>query len=114
MGWLANPDISSLSYRDLIEAPRETVETIGKFIGRAPHFQSPVLPGKVKTVSKTRRDRLLSLSPDSTGIVADRTRFPSVPWREEMRTEDHEWLETQVGDVMDQLGYKRWEQMADV
>ena len=104
-GWLGRPGVTALSYRDLIKSPKETIERIGDVLGEAPHWRDPMLPAKVSTVSQTRRDRLFSLSPDSTGIVADRGRFPTRPWREVMSQDDHEWLEQRVGGLMQQLGY---------
>lgn len=106
-GWLATSGTVSLSYRDLIKSSKAMVERIGNMIDETPDWQDPILPEKVSTVARTRRDRLLSLSPASTGIVADRNRFPMRPWKEEMTEADHVWLESRIGPVMDLLGYKR-------
>lgn len=106
-GWLAKPRVTPIAYRDLINSPEKTVRKLGRAIECEPSLVDPVLPGKVTSITKTRMDRLFSLSPSSTGIIADRSQFPSTPWRHTMTAEDHAWFENRLGGLLDWLGYPR-------
>ncbi len=104
-GWLAQPGILSLGYRELIDDPHGTLDRIGAHIGERPDMREPYLPKKVSSVNRSRLGRLLSRAPASTAIIADAKRYPAQSWNEASTREDAHYLQEIAGSLMERLGY---------
>lgn len=103
--WQDMDGVLMVSYRDLIKAPQATVKMIATHTDCKPLMQTPILPPKVTSISRTRADRLLKLAPSSTAIIADKDKFPPYDWKKTMTNSDHEWLESRAKSIMTTLGY---------
>ncbi len=104
-GWLSRPNILMLAYHNVVKRPEETLEAIANHTCLTPLMRKPLLPPKVTSVTRTRLDRLTSLAPASTAIIADRKRFPSVPWSKLADQQAEATLAAMAFETMARLGY---------
>lgn len=103
--WLERPGVLVLSYRRLLSDTEAIVREIAGYVNERPVRVEPLLPPKVNTVTRTRLDRLFSLAPASTAIIADARRHPAVHWNEVCSATDEEYLEATAGVLLERLGY---------
>lgn len=104
-GWLNRPNTHVLHYEGLMRDPAKALAGVGAFLGETIKNRQPYLPPMVTTVNRTRMDRLLRLSPDSTAIVADSKRFPAPDWRSALGSTELDWIEGRCGALLHRLGY---------
>jgi hypothetical protein len=104
-GWLARPRIFHLRYEDVVRKPAATLDRLAGVLNEPWRNREPALPPKNTSITRTRADRLLRLSPSSTAIIADRRRYPPKPWREALSDTDLNWVEQRCGGLVERLGY---------
>ena len=103
--WEACPNAKILRYEDIVSHTYAILSNLGAWLQEGPRYHRPYLPPKVTSITRTRIDRLLRLSPSSTAIVADRARFPSVNWQHALSTADRQWVTERIGSVLTRYGY---------
>lgn len=103
-GWLSRASLI-VRYEDLVQSPEEALVALTAAIDEKSAPRSQLLPPKVVTISKTRRDRILRLAPSSTAIIADRKIFANASWQDELTEEDHVYVDKEVGKIMNRFGY---------
>ncbi|KLI63712.1 sulfotransferase domain-containing protein [Aurantiacibacter marinus] len=103
--WLAVPGIMPFGFRELTSDPHATLAAIGAHIGRTPDMREPFLPKKPSSINRQRLNRLLSLAPSSTAIIADAKRFPAPNWHVASTDDDVSYLQQIAGPLMERLGY---------
>ncbi|ATW03125.1 sulfotransferase domain-containing protein [Sphingorhabdus sp. YGSMI21] len=106
IGWEARPDTLFLRYEDIVADTDTIVDRIGLWIGEVPIKLQPMLPPKVTSITQTRVDRAMRLSPSSTAIVADRMSFPAEDWSQALNDADKAWVNKRIGPLLRRFGYE--------
>lgn len=104
-GWLEVHNVQFFRYEDIIEDPNKFLTCVSHAINEVPQWCSPLLPTKVTSIAKTRLDRLLSLSPSSTAIIANRNRFQAHDWRHELSIAEKAELTDRIGPLLERFNY---------
>lgn len=104
-GWIAREDVLLVKYEDLTHDPSGTLGRFELFLGAAPSGVLPILPPHRKSRMSVQIERILSLAPRSTAIVAPRYGALSAAAKEPLPARDIDWIGTRIGDVADEIGY---------
>lgn len=104
-GWAEREEIMLLRYEDVVRRTSHELERISIRLGEVAADRVPLLPPKVTSITRSRIDRMLRLSPDSTAIVADRNSFPAHDWRRLLHGNEAAWIEEVIGPLLDRFGY---------
>ncbi len=104
-GWEALSGVTVLRYEDIVKRTVDALSEISEDIGETSIDRKPRLPPKITSITRTRMDRLFSLSPKSTGIVANRASFPAVKWQDVLEDAQKEKIETRLAPMLDRFGY---------
>ncbi|MGR3494744.1 sulfotransferase domain-containing protein [Citreimonas sp.] len=104
-GWEARPGVKVLRYEDVVKRTDATLSRIEETLGEKRTGRTPLLPPKITSITRTRLDRLTRLSPDSTGIVADREAFPAARWQEVLDQAALDAVATRLSPLLDRFGY---------
>ncbi|MEP5151425.1 sulfotransferase domain-containing protein [Planktotalea sp.] len=104
-GWATREDVTVLRYEDVVHQTEQTLETLSTSLDDAGRRRKPLLPPKVTTLRNARLNRLLSVSPQSTAIIADRSRFPAIDWRDALTPADIDELQTRLNEELGHYGY---------
>lgn len=103
--WAARPETKILRYEDIVTSTDTILNHIGDWLQETPVYDKPLLPPKVTSITRTRMDRIFSLSPSSTAIVADRANFPAVNWQTVLSDADRHWVTERIGPLLNHFGY---------
>lgn len=106
-GWLHKPGILPLNYDDLLNDASAAIERLAAHLDEVPVLSQPLLPPKVSSILRARVNRLVSLSPSSTAIVADRRRFPARVWDRHATDDDEKYLQTVTDGLFETLPVHR-------
>jgi hypothetical protein len=104
-GWLEVRNVHFFRYEDIVKDPGEFLAHVSLAIDEKPIRRMPILPPKVTSIAKTRLDRLLSLSPSSTAIIADRDRFRAFDWRHDLNVAKRDELAARIGPLLKRFSY---------
>jgi hypothetical protein len=105
MGWTERERVTVLRYEDVVRFTDKILVLVSDLLKETPVGRDPLLPPKITSIRRARLDRLVSLSPASTAIVADRNRFIASDWRQSLKKPDVAWIEEQIGQSLARFGY---------
>ncbi|WP_417210222.1 sulfotransferase domain-containing protein [Antarctobacter sp.] len=103
--WTARPGTLVIRYEDVVKRPEATMRNLAEVLGERPANRMPPMPPKVSSITRTRFSRLLNLSPQSTAIVAERSRFPALDWRKELGAEERAKLAERLRPLLTRFDY---------
>ena len=104
-GWAAAPQTLVTRYEDVVRSSDLVLQTVSAAIEETPLQRMPLLPPKVTTLRHARFNRVFSLSPQSTAIIANRKQFPALDWRKTLSDANKREISDRLKDDLKRYHY---------
>lgn len=103
--WAARPGTLLVRYEDVVSHTGDMLNAMAGLLEEPVAGRKPLLPPKTTSIWRTRFDRMVRLSPESTAIVAERSRFPARDWRTELTDADRAAVVERLGPLLARFDY---------
>ncbi|MCC0176430.1 sulfotransferase domain-containing protein [Waterburya agarophytonicola K14] len=105
--WLDEPKVKILKFENVIKNTESVLENIQHDLELTPLHQQPILPTRIKSLWHGRWIILTQRKAESTAIIGYYRGQKVSKWQTAFTLEDRKFINSEVGDLLIQLGYEK-------
>jgi len=104
--WINDPRVTAYRFEDVVRDTESLLERMAGDLGLTRTRRTPHLPKPIRTITRSRLERLFSVRPESSAILGDPKGPAKLKWQQQFSPHDRRFFHQEAGDVLIELGYE--------